>query len=170
MTTEDNDDFGPSRSQQRRDALAVLALAEQLMALPLSKLARIELPEDVLAEMAHVRKITAHGARKREMAYLAKLMRRHDDDVFDAARAELGEDRDRQRQESAGLHRLEAMRERLLDDTDDSVLAELIQNHPDIDRQRLRSLIRQARSERGSDKPPRAYRELFRVLKGLQDL
>lgn len=166
MTTED-DDAHPSRSQQRRDALATLTLAEQLMALPVSKLARIDLPDDVLTEMAHVRKITAHGARKRELAYLAKLMRRHDDDAFDAARAELGEDRDRQRQEAAALHRLEALRERLLDDTDDGVLAELIERHPNIDRQHLRSLIRQARAERDADKPPRAYREMFRVLKAL---
>lgn len=167
MTTEHNEDTAPSRSQQRRDALAMLALAGQLVDLPASRLARLELPEDVLAEIAHVRKITAHGARKRQLAFLAKIMRRHDEGTFDAAHAELGEDRDRQRQDAAALHRMEALRERLLDDTGDVALGELIESHPDIDRQHLRSLIRRARTEREKHTNPHAFRELFRLLKDL---
>jgi ribosome-associated protein len=46
-------------------------------------------------------------------------------------------------------------------------LSELIAAHPDLDRQHLRALIRQARSEREAGKPLHAYRELFRVLKTL---
>jgi ribosome-associated protein len=156
----------PSRSQQRRDALAVLALAEQLVAQPPAKLARVELPEDVRAEIANVRRISAHGARKRQMAYLAKLMRRHDDEAFAAARAALGEDRERQHRDNATLHRLESLRQSLLDDGDEALSA-LIAQHPDADRQRLRALIRQARSERDAGKPPTASRELFRLLREL---
>jgi ribosome-associated protein len=81
-------------------------------------------------------------------------------------RAELGENRDRQRQEKAAMHRLEALREQLLRD-DDSALSALITQHPDLDRQHLRSLIRQARNERDTNKPPRAYREIFQLLKEL---
>jgi ribosome-associated protein len=64
------------------------------------------------------------------------------------------------------MHRLEALRERLLED--DEAAAALIAEHPSIDRQHLRSLVRQARSERAANKPPRAYREIFQVLKELQ--
>lgn len=160
------DEFGPSRSQQRRDALAILELGEQLVATPPSRVVRMDLPDDVLAEVVATRRITAYGARKRQLAYLAKIMRRHDDDAFAAARAELGADRQRQRREAAALHHLEALRERLLDEGD-GALTQLIEQHPDIDRQHLRTLIRQARSERERDKPPRASRELFRLLKAL---
>lgn len=160
------EDFGPSRSQQRRDALAILELGEQLVDAPPARVARMALPDDVLSEVANTRRITAYGARKRQLAYLAKIMRRHDDEEFAAARAELGADRQRQRREAAALHHLEALRERLLDNGD-AALTELIEKHPDIDRQHVRTLIRQARSERERSKPPKASRELFRLLKAL---
>jgi len=168
--TDDPDhDYGPTRTQQRRDALAVLELAGQLVELPPARLAKLELPDDVRDEIAHVRRITSHIARKRELAFLAKLMRRHDSTAFDAVRAALGENRDRQRQETAAMHRLEALRERLLGEDGDEATSALIEQHPAIDRQHLRALIRQARVEKAApNKPPRAYRELFQLLKSLQ--
>jgi ribosome-associated protein len=166
QTELDEQDYGPSRTQQRREALAVLALANQLVELPPSRLAKLDLPEDVREEVANVRRISSHIARKRQLAFLAKKMRRHEDAVFDSVRAELGENRERQRQATAAMHRLESLRERLLED--DEAAAELIAEHPAIDRQHLRSLVRQARSERAANKPPRAYREIFQLLKDLQ--
>lgn len=167
--TDDPDhDYGPTRSQQRREALAVLELAAQLVELPPSRLAKLDLPEDVVREIGNTRKITSHIARKRQLGFLAKVMRRHDSDAFDSVRAALGENRERQRQETAAMHRLEATRERLLAD-EENALPELIAAHPQLDRQHLRSLLRQARLEREKNKPPRAYREIFQLLKGLAD-
>ena len=164
--TDDPDhDYGPTRTQQRRDALAVLAFASQLAELPPAKLARAGLPEDVLREIQNLRRITSHIARKRQLGFLAKMMRRHDDEAFSTARAMLGENREQQRKETAVMHRMEALRERLLDS--DEALQALIDQYPTIDRQHLRSLIRQARTEREANKPPRAYREIFQLLKEL---
>ncbi len=167
-TDDPEHDYGPTRTQQRRDALAVLELAAHLVELPPSRLARLELPEDVVREIGNTRKITSHIARKRQLGFLAKTMRKHDSDVFDGVRAALGENRERQRQETAAMHRLEATRDRLLAD-EESTLPELIAAHPQLDRQHLRSLLRQARLEREKNKPPRAYREIFQVLKSLAD-
>ncbi|WP_232821100.1 ribosome biogenesis factor YjgA [Dyella sp. C11] len=165
--TDDPDhDYGPTRTQQRRDALAVLALANQLAELPQSKLAKLELPEDVLREIANTRRITAHIARKRQLQFLAKVMRRHDNSVFDGVRAALGENRDRQRQETAAMHRLEATRDRLIADPDNA-MGDLIAKYPNVDRQHLRSLVRQAKIEKDGNKPPRAYREIYQLLKDL---
>lgn len=166
-TDKPEHDYGPTRTQQRRDALAVLELAGQLVELPASRLAKLDLPDDVRREIDNTRKITAHIARKRQLGFLAKVMRRHENDVFDGVRAALGENRERQRQETAAMHRLEATRDRLLADNDDNALSELIAKHPQIDRQHLRSLIRQARTEKEANKPPRAYREIFQLLKDL---
>lgn len=163
----DEQEYGPSRTQQRREALAVLALASQLVELPASRLARLELPDDVRREIETTRRITAHGARKRQMAFLAKVMRRFGEEDFAAVRAELGENREKQRQDTAAMHRLEAIRDRLADG-DDAALAEVIAEHPQVDRQHLRSLVRQARLERETpNKPPRAFREIFQLLKEL---
>lgn len=159
-------DYGPTRTQQRRDALAVLALAQQLVELPASKLARLELPEDVTREIANTRRITSHIARKRQLQFLAKVMRRHESEVFDGVRAALGENKERQRQETAAMHRMEALRERLLENTDEA-MGTLIAEYPAVDRQHLRSLVRQAKAEKEANKPPRAYREIYQLLKEL---
>lgn len=162
-TDNPDHDYGPTRTQQRRDALAVLALAMQLVELPSSKLARANLPEDVLREVENTRRITAHIARKRQLGFLAKVMRRHEDDAFDGVRTLLGENREQLRKETAVMHRLEALRDKFLDD--ENALQAFIDQYPSIDRQHMRSLIRQARVERDTNKPPRAYREIFQLLK-----
>ena len=169
QTELEDDDYGPSRTQQRREALAVLTLAGQLIELQPSRLAKLDLPEDVRREVDITRRMTAHGAKKRQLAFLAKVMRRYDDADFAAVRAELGENRDKQRQETAAMHRLESMRDRLIAE-DETALPELIAEHPQLDRQHLRSLIRQARVEKDvPNKPPKAYREIFQLLKDLAE-
>ena len=167
QTELDEEDYGPSRTQQRREALAVLALASQLVAMQPSRLAKLELPDDVREEITRTRNITAHIAHKRQLAFLAKVMRRYEDEVFASVRAELGENREKQRQENAAMHRLEAMRDRLINE-EEAALSELINEHPQVDRQHLRSLVRKARLEKETpNKPPRAYREIFQLLKDL---
>jgi ribosome-associated protein len=167
QTELDEEDYGPSRTQQRREALAMLAFAHQLIELQPSRLAKLDLPDDVRTEIDNTRRITAHIARKRQMAFLAKVMRRYGEEDFASVRAELGENREKQRQETAAMHRLEAMRDRLIAE-DEGALPELITEHPQVDRQHLRSLVRQARIEKETpNKPPRAYREIFQLLKDL---
>ena len=158
--------LGPSRSQQRREALEVLELAERLLALGERELAAVPMPDALRDLVQDSRRITAQIARKRQLQFLAKNMRREDDDVIDAIRRTLQRDRDDARREAARLHRLEAWRERLLEEGDEA-LAELIAEHPDADRQKLRQLVRNARLEREKQRPPHAFRELFRELKAL---
>ncbi len=167
QTELDEEDYGPSRTQQRRDALAVLTLAGQLVELQPSRLAKLPLPDDVRREIDITRRMTAHGARKRQLAFLAKVMRRYGEEEFSAVRAELGENREKQRQETAAMHRLESMRDRLIAE-DEGALSELIAEHPQVDRQHLRSLVRQARVEKDTpNKPAKVYREIFQLLKEL---
>ena len=158
--------LGPSRSQQRREALEVLELAERLLALGERELAAVPMPDALRDLVQDSRRITAQIARKRQLQFLAKNMRREDDDVIDAIRRTLQRDRDDARREAARLHRLEAWRERLLEEGDEA-LAELIAEHPDADRQKLRQLVRNARLEREKQRPPHAFRELFRELRTL---
>lgn len=155
----------PSRSARRREALDVLALARQLSELPPSRLVRLGLPEDVRDEIDAVRRTPSHIAHKRQLAHLAKVMRAHDEEAFSAAREALANDRAATAREAAALHRAEALRESLLDDPGDAALTAFIAAHPEVDHQHLRALIRQGRRERDTGKPPRAQRELFRLLR-----
>lgn len=164
---EDTNEFlSPSRSQQRREALAIFDLAEVLVALTDGQLAPIPMPDDLRDMVRDSRRITAPIARKRQLQFLAKHMRREDDETLDAIRRALDHDREEARRDTAVLHRLEAWRERLLAEGDPA-LAELLQAHPHPDRQHLRQLVRNAKEERAKNKPPQAYRELFRELRKL---
>ena len=96
------------------------------------------------------------------MQYIGRLMR----DV-DAAplRAQLAEVEGHSAQAAARHRRLEAWRERLL--ADDAALTAFAAEFPGADLQAVRSLIRNARKEQKEGRPPRAYRELFRVIKDI---
>ena len=43
-----------------------------------------------------------------------------------------------------------------------------IKDHPHIDVQELRTLIRNARKEKELNKPPKSFREIFQLLKSLE--
>ena len=164
---EDTGEYlGPSRSQNRREALEVLSLAEKLVSLTEAQLARLPVPEGLLPHIRETRRITAHIAHKRQLAFLAKQMRREDDEALEAIRDALDEDGEAARREVAAMHRVETWRERLLADGD-AALAELLHEHPSADRQHLRQLVRSALDERKRNKPPRAFRELYRALREL---
>jgi len=65
--------------------------------------------------------------------------------------------------ETAAMHYLERRREKLLEN--DASVTELIAQYPHIDAQQLRTMIRNARKEQAENKPPKAYREIFQLLK-----
>ncbi|ANB17743.1 ribosome biogenesis factor YjgA [Dokdonella koreensis] len=159
---------GPSRSQLRREALDVLKLATALAALSDAQLDRLPLPEDVRGEVERTRATPSHGARKRQTQYLAKHLRRLDEEALEAIRRLLDHDRQSAHRETALLHQLEAWRDRLVAEGDPALDA-LLERHPGGDRQQLRALIRQARLEAERAKPPRAARELFRLLRAHLD-
>lgn len=159
---------GPSRSSRRRDALEVFALGEALVELSEAQLARMPLSDDLRALVLESRRITQQIARKRQLQFLAKHMRRREDEL-PAIRAALEHDKSDARRETAHLHRIEAWRDRLLAEGD-AALAELASSHPDLDRNRLRQLMRRAGEEQRANKPPAASREVFRMLRELFDL
>jgi ribosome-associated protein len=156
----------PSRSQLRRDALDIFKLAETLAALGESDLVRAPLDDDLREEVRRTRAIKSHIARKRQTQFLAKQMRKLGEDELEAIRTALGHERDKAHRETAAMHRVETWRTRLLDEGDDA-LGELLAQHPAANRQHLRQLVRNALAERKANKPPHAYRELFRELRDL---
>ncbi len=164
---EDSGAFlGPSRSQQRREALDVLALAQRLVALDPGRLAKLPIPEALLPQIVEAQRIGSHIAHKRQLAFLAKQMRREEDPILDAIRDALDAGGEAARQQTALLHRAETWRDRLLDEGD-AALAELLEAFPHADRQRVRQLVRNAGEERNKGKPPHSHRELFRELRAM---
>jgi ribosome-associated protein len=165
---DDTGEFlGPSRSAQRRAALDVLELAEQLVGMTVAQLERLPIADELMPHIRDTQRIGSYGARKRQIAFLAKQMRRQDDDALEAIRDALGKDGEAARKEAAAMHRIEALRDTLLGEEGDAAMTDLLDAHPEADRQKLRQLVRNTHEERKRNKPPRAYRDLFRELREL---
>jgi ribosome-associated protein len=162
--TDSPDPDGPSRTQQRREALAIFELAERLVALKPAELEALPIPQPVREQIAQAQAIRTHIAHKRQVQFLAKTMRREDEETLAAIRAQIEHSKGASRQETAILHLAENWRERLLAEGDEA-LAEWLQEYAHSDRQQLRQLVRNARDERAKAKPPRAQRELLRALR-----
>ncbi len=163
---ESGEYLGPSRSEERREALAVLELASKMIEQNDSRILQLPMSAELVDLTLASKKITSQIARKRQMQFLAKQLRRQDDDVLVAIRAALDFDKSISRQETASLHRVEAWRDRLIEEGD-AALAELLNEFPSADRQHLRQLARNAKEEKLKNKAPHAFRDLFRELRGL---
>jgi len=150
-----------SKSQLKREALATKSLAADLLELSQSQLQRLPLENDVLLAIQQAAKIRSHGARKRQLQYIAKLMRRSDTTAIAEAMAAFHADA---RGLSAQQHRSERWRDALIL-KGDGALGALLQLRPDIDAQTLRQLVRNAQREQAAGKPPASSRALFRTLR-----
>ena len=157
-------DARPSKSQKKRDMTSLQKLGEELVLQPAERLARVEMPDTLRQAIDDARRIRDHEGRRRQMQYIGRLMR----DV-DAApiRAAIDVWTGASREEAAALHAQERWRERLL--ADDDALTAFATEHtaaisPDT-LQRLRTAIRMARKEREEGRPPKHFRELFRLVR-----
>ena len=158
----------PSRSQRKREAQAVFELGEALVALDEGALAQVPMPDELRELVRDSRRITAHIARKRQLLFLAKQLRRHDE-ALPAMTEALEAHGAHQRGETARLHRIEQWRDRLIHEGD-AALEALLAEAPAADRQHLRALARRAEQELREHRPPTAARALFRALRELLDV
>ncbi len=102
------------------------------------------------------------GARQRQIRYCAQLLTQVDRAIINDAldRAEAGH-----AIEVGVHHAAEQWRDRLIED--DAACSEFIDAHWQVDIQRLRQLVRQARRERAQDKPPAASRQIYKLIRPL---
>lgn len=154
----------PNKTQIKRDMAALFVLGEEMSALSPAQLNTLELPEKLHHALAEVARMPHTGARKRQLKYIAGLLHKMEDT------APLNEKMDRIRNKSAHAvrehHVAERWRDRLIAEGNDA-LTELLDEHPDADRQVLRQLLRNAQKEAAAGKPPKSSRQLYRKLKEL---
>jgi ribosome-associated protein len=149
-----------SKTKRKQEMHELQALGVALVALSESQLQDMSLETRLHEAVLAAKRITSHEARRRQMQYIGRLMRDADAEPI---RARLAAVEGHSAQAGAHHRRLEAWRERLMED--DAALTEFATAHPGADLQELRALLRNARKEAKEGKPPRAYRELFRFLR-----
>ena len=155
----DSGELRKSKSQRKREALALQALGESLIALTPNDLARVPMWPELEAAV-----IDAHGlqrvALRRQVRYIARLLREGDADPIAQA---LDTVRRPGRREALRQRRLERLRDELV--RGDRSPAELRAAVPDLDFQQLRRLVAAARRERETGQGNTSERRLFRFLR-----
>jgi ribosome-associated protein len=155
----------PSKSSRKREAARVRDLAKILIEKRAADDPRFPLDDQVRSELRAAAAIRSNVARKRQLQYVAKLLRRADTaPIFAAIEAV----EDQARQGVARQHRVEAWRD-LLIDAGDPALTRLVEARDDVDVPALRNLMRNAERERRQGRPPAAQRALFRLLRALDE-
>jgi ribosome-associated protein len=162
--TEEGEDY-KSKTRRKRESEHQQDIAEQLLRLKRADLEQIELPGELVLALEETRKIHSRAALRRQRQYLGKLMRNCDSEHIEA---QLQAVLHRHDTNTARFKRIETWRDRLLEG-EDTALNEIIEKHPDVDRQHIHALVRQARKEQQLDKPPAAARKLFRYLREMGD-
>ncbi len=160
--TSDDGDTRASKSQRKRDALALQALADEMVRFSPAELASVPLAADLRDAVTSARALS-RGAYRRQVRYLGRLLR--DTDVA-PIRSAVDARRSASHEDKARLKRLERWRERLMEEGDAAV-AELLDEYAHADPQQLRQLLRNAHKERAAGRPPLSFRALFRFLREL---
>lgn len=151
-----------SKSELKREAVAMQKLGEELINLKPTELDRIPLDEDLIDAIATAHKLKGkHEAFRRHLQYVGKMMRNRD---LTYIQEELDQIRSKNNSTNRQLRQLEDWRDRLIEEGDPAINEILSIDHR-FERQKLKQLIRQTLKEREKNQPPASYRELFRYLR-----
>lgn len=172
MTLEDSDhqdlDERPSKSQVKREMLALLELGKAVVELSTDRVKQLPLSDKLREAVLLAQRTTAREGRRRQIHYVGKLMR---DAPVEQIRQQMDTWANGSRQETAHLHAIERDRDRLI--ADDAALTPWLDAHPGVDVQAIRSLIRAARAEHkknqtllpGQEPQRKHYRALYQAIK-----
>lgn len=153
----------PSKNRRKEDSHELQSLGAALVELSDARLAGLGLAEPLLDAIAAYKRIRTHEARRRQMQLIGKLMRSADVAPLRQAvnEMELG-----RAQDSLALHQAERWRAELI--AEDGAATRFASEHPGLDTQRLRALVRNARkdaSQAPEQRSGRAFRELFQFIR-----
>lgn len=160
------DDLPKSRTQLKKEDKALQKLGESLVALAPDQLEGIDMPAVLREAIQQARKTRTHGARRRQLKYVGKVMREIDcEPIYQAIRnLQLGD-----LQKARAFQQIEAWRDELKAGNY-QVIEEILNCSPNAERQRLTQLARNAHANCQTEKAVKSSRLLFRYLKEISEL
>ena len=189
------DSLPPSRSEKKRQSLALQNMGEELTRLGPQEVKNLDLPADLKEALQLYARIGDHEGRRRQMQFIGRVMREIDPAPI---RAMLDARREVSAAATATLHKAEQWRDRLLTadaaelaalvdtllaarpkaaqpateneanaDADTSAGAEARPGKKPLGADELRALAVAARKEAAENTSPQARRALFRAIHGM---
>jgi len=165
LQPDDEEQLPPSKSQLKREADALQSLGKRMTELRPDQRDKLPIDGRLRDALDEYNRIKSHGAQRRHLQFIGKLMRSADADAirevvdrFDSATAT----------HNQLFHEMENWRERLISEGNETLQA-FIASHPGADIQHLRQLVRNAQRERQLEKPPVNARKLFKYIRELYE-
>jgi ribosome-associated protein len=153
----------PNKTQIKRDIAVLFALGEEMSQLSPAQLESLELPDIIHKAVTEVSGMPLKGARKRLLKYIAAQLHKID---VEPILENLARIKNKSAHAVREHHIAERWRDRLITEGDNA-LTELLDEHPEADRQQIRQLVRNAQKEAETAKPPKSSRMLYRYVKEL---
>ncbi|MFY9179227.1 MAG: ribosome biogenesis factor YjgA [Venatoribacter sp.] len=150
-----------SKSELKREAQRFIDLGKRITDTPTSRWDDLPLSDNLRAALKENLRLTQNEAKRRHMHYIGKLMRNEDTEAIAQKLDELDPS-----SEAFGrvIKQAEMWRTQLLEKDG---LNRFIETYPEVDRQQLRNLLRNAQKEVSSEppKPGTNYKKLFQLIK-----
>lgn len=150
-----------SKSEQKREAHRLHALGKMLTEMPKSKWDELPISDTLRQALVENARLTQHEAKRRHLQFIGKVMR---DEDLEALQAKLDLLDPSSEAHGRILKQAEMWRTRLVEQDG---LNDFIEQFPQVDRQTLRNLVRNAQKEVSSEppKPGTNYKKLFQLVK-----
>lgn len=149
-----------SKTKRKQQMLELQDLGEELVALSKDALKKTPMSDELREAIKEYQRIPTHGAHRRQMQYIGKIMRNEDTAPIIEKLKQL---KGSSTAATALLHRIERYRTEMI--AKDEAITQFLSDFPAVEAQPLRALVRNARKEAEQVKPPKAYRELFQLIK-----
>lgn len=149
-----------SKTQIKKEAEALQDLGMELLKLPVQRLNRMALPDDLRKALIDARSITSNIAGKRQRQFIGALMRDVDPDPI---RRALLEPDPGPPNESEPVKEARMWMDRLLSN-DPAGLEAFVRACPALEHQRLRQLLRNIQKEKTTGKASRSLKTLEQLI------
>ncbi|VAW59741.1 hypothetical protein MNBD_GAMMA08-1492 [hydrothermal vent metagenome] len=159
------DDDWVSKTQRKKECDDVLALGEKMITLNKEELAQINMDDELRSALEEAQRIKSNSALKRQKHFIAKIMRGLQDDTL-AEQVERILHKDDIY--NAQFKRMEKWRDSIIESGDNGI-NDFLETYPLADRHHLRQLVRNAIKEKKNNKPPAAYRQIFKYIREVID-
>lgn len=150
-----------SKSQKKRNMIALQSVGEELVALSTDVINKMDLPDELRVAVLDAKRIpnSKHGGNKRQMQYIGRLMREVDPAPILAQLQALKAPNQKQ---TAQHHLAERWRERMLADA--TSIAAFVREFPEADAVTLEKLLAAAKDDHAKQRPPKNFRLLYQTL------
>lgn len=150
-----------SKSQKKRNMIALQSVGEELVALSTDVINKMDLPDELRVAVLDAKRIpnSKHGGNKRQMQYIGRLMREVDCAPILAQLQALKAPNQKQ---TAQHHLAERWRERMLADA--TSVAAFVREFPEADAVALEKMLAAAKDDHAKQRPPKNFRVLYQTL------